>query len=268
MTTLSPADLTQEIRKHWENASENMVDGMGLKPTVRDPFMQDAVESAFLKHLKPGQTLLDVGCGDGEPVARFAEATQSKVVAVDYIPKFVELTKARLPQATVLQGNILKLDELLKDQEAFDVVTTIRCLINLPTWEEQQQGLDQLVKQVKPGGLFITSEGWADGWEALSEIRVQMGLDPMKLVHHNLLINREQLVAYLQGKGMSLVAYHSLGFYTFLSRVLQPMVQSPEPPQHLHKINLVAAQMVNAGIEPTEFDRYGFPGVCVFQKQA
>jgi hypothetical protein len=119
---------------------------------------------------------------------------------------------------------------------------------------------------LEPGGLYLLSEGWTESWAALDKMRERCGLDKMYLVPHNKLISKERLIEHLKPRA-ELVAYESLGFYVFLSRVLQPLVRLPEPPQHLHAINKVAAQLYNLGIAPAEFDDIGYPGVCVFRKK-
>ncbi len=149
----------------------------------------------------------------------------------------------------------------------FDVAITIRCLINLPDEATQFQGVDNIFDCLSPGGLYICSEGWSESWAALDAMRERCGLEKMYLVPHNLLISKERLVKHLAPKA-DLVAYESLGFYVFLSRVFQPMVTAPEPPQHLHPVNKAAHMLSSLGISPSYFNELGYPGVCVFRKKA
>lgn len=263
--------VSEQIKEYWEAKALTPLDDMGLKPTGRDPFLQRAVEWAMLKHIPAGKKVLDVGCGDGVSTKEFARSAKS-VLAIDYVENYVkqaaELCASEgLTNVTCLHGDILKLQETAKPYAPFDVAITLRCLINLPEEKLQFEAIDNIFDCLAPGGLYLLSEGWSESWSALDDCREQCGLDKMYLVPHNKLISKERLIAHLAPKA-ELVAYESLGFYVFLSRVLQPLVMAPEAPQHLHAINRVANDLQRAGIAPAEFDKIGYPGVCVFRKKA
>jgi len=273
-TPVMESDLdrkNEEIRAHWEDVAVNLVDKDGLKRTIRDHNLQEALEEAMLSHMKVGDRLLDVGSGDGSSTAIFARKTQAPVVAVDYVEGFCDLTRQNLAavgakDVTVLQGDARQLDTVLKGIEPVDVALSIRCLINFPTHEEQFAVAEKTLDFVKSGGLYMLSEGWAECWDALDEMRERCGLPRMHLVHHNVLINKAELIERLAPKA-ELVAEHSLGFYSFLSRVFQPMVVAPEAPKHMHPINVMAKKLSSLGIAPAEFDALGYPGICVFRKK-
>lgn len=262
--------VSQEIKKYWESKSLTPTDGEGLRPTGRDSFLQQALEEAISKHIPAGVKLLDIGCGDGASTMVWAKKSKS-VVAVDYVENYVRQAKERSIESgqkniECLHGDVLALQSIVKPYIPFDAAISIRCLINLPDEESQFKAVDNIFDCLAPGGLYICSEGWSESWDALDKLREQCGLDKMYLVPHNLLISKERLVEHLSAKA-ELVAYESLGFYVFLSRVLQPMVTAPEPPRHLHPINGVAAKLFSLGVAPGEFDNIGYPGVCVFRKR-
>jgi cyclopropane fatty-acyl-phospholipid synthase-like methyltransferase len=52
---------------------------------------------AFLEELSDGSSVLDLGCGGGEPVARFLVEYGMRVTGVDSSPAMVALARARLP---------------------------------------------------------------------------------------------------------------------------------------------------------------------------
>lgn len=263
-------NFSEEIKNYWETKSLTPLDDEGLRPTGRDSFLQEAVEEAIIKHLPPGKKILDIGCGDGLSTVAFARSASS-VVAIDYVENYVKQAKELfahegLKNVECLPGDIRILHETVKPYQPFDVAITIRCLINLPTEAEQFRAVDRILDCLPEGGLYICSEGWSESWAALDETRQQCGLGKMYLVPHNTLISKERFVKHLAPKA-DLIAYESLGFYVFLSRVLQPMVMAPERPRHLHPINKVAKQLYSLGIAPADFDEIGYPGVCVFRKK-
>lgn len=263
--------VTEEIKKYWETKSLTPLDSEGLKPTGRDPFLQRVLEEAMLKHIPAGKSLLDVGCGDGTSTAVFAGKAGS-VVAVDYVDNYVkqasELCKREgLSNVQCFAGDVLTIQDTVKSYQPFDAAITIRCLINLPDEKAQFRAADNILDCLVKDGLYICSEGWSESWNALDQYRQQCGLDKMYLVPHNLLLSKQRLIEHLAPRA-ELVAYESLGFYVFCSRVMQPLVTAPEPPRHLHPINKVAKDFYSLGITPSEFDQLGYPGVCVFRKKA
>jgi SAM-dependent methyltransferase len=53
----------------------------------------------FLSHVRPGGTVLDVGCGMGEPLARYLIDRGFGVVGVDASPAMIERCRARFPDS-------------------------------------------------------------------------------------------------------------------------------------------------------------------------
>jgi 2-polyprenyl-3-methyl-5-hydroxy-6-metoxy-1,4-benzoquinol methylase len=53
----------------------------------------------FLTHVCPGGTVLDVGCGMGEPIARYLVDRGVHVVGVDAAPSMIELCRVRFPDS-------------------------------------------------------------------------------------------------------------------------------------------------------------------------
>lgn len=148
---------------------------------------------------------------------------------------------------------------------SFDIAVATRCLINLATWENQQRAIGEILSCLKPGGLFITSEGWADGMSGLNLERERAGLSPIKVAQFNLMIDRTSFEKKMR-ESCRLEAYHSLGLYLFLSRVLQPLLTHPAPPSHTHPLNKAAAKLVKDGIGQDTFLSCDFAGVYVWRK--
>ena len=53
----------------------------------------------FLAHVPTGGTVLDVGCGTGEPIARYLTGRGLAVVGVDASPSMIGLCRARFPDS-------------------------------------------------------------------------------------------------------------------------------------------------------------------------
>src|SRR5579884_1733673 len=88
----------------------------------------------------PGARLLDLGCGTGLDAAHFGERGY-RVVAIDWSPRMIELTRARIYDARLGESDVAhalgihELDQL--DGETFDCIYSnlgpLNCVPNLTT---------------------------------------------------------------------------------------------------------------------------------------
>jgi len=267
--TVEPRKSLAEIEAYWASAAQADTDPDGLRPTARDPFLQEAVEAAIEPHLASDYRLLDVGCGDGASTLRFAQRVGA-AVGIDYIDAFVRranegAARAKATNATFEQASVLDLSSVRRAHGAFDAATSIRCLINLPDWANQAKGIAEIATCVRSGGLYLASEGWEEGMAGLNRMRQAAGLAPIKTVDYNLLLTRSAFEAEV-ARNFEIEAYHSLGFYLVMSRVVQPLVVAPEAPRHDHRINQVAARLSQL-LGRSEFRDCDYAGVYVLRRK-
>lgn len=258
-----------EIRSFWEEASLSHVDKDGLRPTARDPFLQSVVEKAIEERLTSDSMLLDIGCGDGLSTMRFARVVR-KTVGVDYIATFVRtcqnrVTKEGFSNISFEQASVLDLKKVRKNHGRFDAATSIRCLINLPSWELQRNAIREIADSIRSGGILFISEGWRENYEGMNEYRRMLNLPDIPLVDYNLLISRTDFESEIK-KHFKIMEYVNLGLYIFLSRIVQPQYVLPAAPSHTHPLNETAATIVNAGIGKNSFQECDYCGVYVLEK--
>lgn len=256
------------VKAFWTAAAKKATDTDGLRPTARDPYLQLAVESAIEKWLSGGR-LLDVGCGDGLSTLRFARRMK-EAVGVDYIEDFVDRATenaSRHPELAVTfeHGDALDLSSVRRRHGRFNALTSIRCLINLTSWDRQRTALAEFAECLEPGGLLFASEGWTDGFAGLNLRRQRAELPAISLAEYNLMIEREQFEAEAK-RYFELVGYEPMGFYLFISRVFMPKFVSPAAPTHGHPMNKLASDFQISSVDRQGFMDCDYAGVYVLRR--
>jgi SAM-dependent methyltransferase len=76
----------------------------------------------FADLLAPGATVLDIGCGSGQPIARYLSDRGHAVTGIDAAPEMITLFRSNLPeaQAEVTDMRSLKLDRRFGGLVAWD----------------------------------------------------------------------------------------------------------------------------------------------------
>ncbi len=129
----------------------------------KDLSLEKAYLDVIQAHIPASGSVLDVGCGTGEPIAKFFIEQGYQVTGVDASKAMIELCKQRFPQAHWLLADMRTLQ--LPGQ--FDIVLAWHSFFHLPH-EDQKPTLQLLTSYVKSGGLFAFTSGtehsevWSD----------------------------------------------------------------------------------------------------------
>ena len=113
-----------------------------------------------MARVKPGEMVVDLGCGDGRILVAAAGKYKAKAMGVEISPKLVAQAKARIAaeglseQAQVIEGDLLQ-----ADLTGADVVT-----IYLAT-EMNSQLRPRLEKYLKPGARVVSHDFPVPGWK-------------------------------------------------------------------------------------------------------
>ncbi len=100
----------------------------------------------------PGDMVLDIGCGPGAALEAAVAAGADSVSGVDSSPSMVERASKRVPAATVKEGSA---EAIPFDDEAFTAVWSIATFHH---WADQDVGLREMLRVIKPGGAFYLVE--------------------------------------------------------------------------------------------------------------
>jgi SAM-dependent methyltransferase len=112
----------------------------------------------FLARLPEGGTVLDVGCGMGEPIAAYLIESGAQVTGVDSSPSLVELCHERFPGQEWLVADMRALDV----GRRFDGLIAWHSLFHL-TPAAQRPMFRRFAGHLKPGGLLMFTSGNAHG---------------------------------------------------------------------------------------------------------
>lgn len=213
----------EEIKKHWDEraALSNAATGN----TLGDDNLRNLEIEAVAKHLHCGQKVLDVGCGNGFSTLYWARNCGVSITGMDYSSAMIANANEILAAAE--PGMKDRVDFLCADvmdpaalKNEFDVIITERCLINLKSWENQQQAILNIRRWLKPGGLLLLLEGFIDKLNDLNEIRARLGLDAIKVVWHNRFFVMSEMQDFL-GRHFDLIHKDNFGStYMLLTRTI------------------------------------------------
>ena len=121
--------------------------------TACDYNLRDLEIQLALEYIREGDVILDVGCGTGVALRRYATDRQVTAYGIDYARSMVGLASRRVaeeaPRASISIQQA-SATELPFDSESFDVVTSHRCLMALLDWERQKDALRGIHRVLKP----------------------------------------------------------------------------------------------------------------------
>ena len=118
-----------------------------------------AANAAFLaRHLQPGMSLLDCGCGPGTITIGLAEwVAPGKVTGVDLDPKRVQQATeaAEAAGAANVHFQVGDVYQLPFPDASFDVAFMTYVLMHL---KDRQSAVDEVMRVLKPGGIVAARE--------------------------------------------------------------------------------------------------------------
>lgn len=122
----------------------------------------------LVQMLGQGASVLDVGCGTGEPILRFLVERQFRVTGVDASAAMIDIATKRFPQARLMVGDMRE----LAIDERFDATIMWHSLFHL-RHDDQRAMFATLARLLAPGGVLMFTSGteysetWSDNGGAM-----------------------------------------------------------------------------------------------------
>jgi len=112
----------------------------------------------FLAHVQPPRRILDLGCGTGQPIAQYLVDRRAKVTGIDGAKAMVDLFKANVPSARVLQEDMRSLTL----GEQFDGILAWNSFFHL-SQDDQRLMFNVFAAHAKKDTALMFTSGTSDG---------------------------------------------------------------------------------------------------------
>jgi SAM-dependent methyltransferase len=235
--------------EHWDERARAVDDAASVN--IEDVYQRDLELEFVCGQLTGNERLLEVGCGNGFNTTRYRDRVVS-IDAFDFSADMISRANRDHPDPNVRYYQASVLDPSAAPAATYDAVVCIRTLINLADLAAQRASIENLFSWTRPGGLVILIEGFADGFQALGELRRSLGLPTLVPASINSYCAVSDIQDLLDGGGESVATFHT-GTWDVLTRVVLPLIAGPENVQGVgpfHSALLDVAQVL--GNERTE----------------
>jgi predicted TPR repeat methyltransferase len=160
-TQSPPFDLTNEINDQVTESSvidsydkaADWFDGARNKSLVERPVLDSVIE-----RLPDKATVLDLGCGTAEPIARYLIERGFELTGVDGAAAMLSYCRERFPDQTWIQADLSSFET----SERYDLVIAWDSLFHL-SGKDQRRVLDRVGRWTRPGGFLIFNSGTEEG---------------------------------------------------------------------------------------------------------
>ncbi len=146
---------TTGLTLHWASEYAILASLLGLGPDGTNSRM--VVEMA---KIKPGDKVLDVGCGTGglTMTARKYAGASGSAYGIDASPEMIAVARKKAKRSgspTVFEVGLI--EKIANPVATFDVVISRLVIHHLPD-DLKRQGFKEIYRVLKPGGLFFIAD--------------------------------------------------------------------------------------------------------------
>jgi SAM-dependent methyltransferase len=224
-----------QIHEHWKNWAVTY--GTELRATTKTgtakliELAELAKTISSLKESLPiNANILEIGCGNGHNLFSLYEVfPEYKYEGVDFIDEMIssaeQLRQSKLIEKESINfsvGNVLNLECL---SEQYDLIFTVRCLINLNTDILQMNAIANIAEKIKSGGYILMLENSTGSYSRQNYLRTLGGLEKREPAEFNHFMNEELVNNQLNSLGFFKVKSNCFStLHDVVLYVLLPMI--------------------------------------------
>jgi len=219
--------------------------------TSRD-FNLRELEIEFIRsNVCESKRILDIGCGNGYTLLSLAKSIKAEMVGVDFSERMID--GARVLAQQMLDRGVDRPTFQLGDARElkcadgrFDAVISERCLLNLPSRNDQYLVLQEMHRVLAEGGIAALVEGTLQGLERLNKLRVSVGLEAIPDRSEDNVSSLKLDEVEFENRArrfFTIEKKQDFGMYYLLSRVVHPLLVFPEEPRFDARINEIARKV-------------------------
>lgn len=146
-------------------------------------------------------TVLDIGCGSGPVVRRFAQyLTDGEVIGIDPTAKMVELAQKHTEQQTLnvpVRFDQRGAEDLPCDNHSVDLVVAVNSLHH---WQDVPKGLSEIKRVLSANGKLVVID---ELWDEMPEFEKPQNADPETFEHIAQFKNIDTVIAALKTAGFN-----------------------------------------------------------------
>ena len=211
------------IKKYWENNA--IIHGASHWASWGDSYAIDLEVDCVSKYIHDGDNVLDVGCANGySTIQQYKKRPSIYITGIDYSEEMIKAARVANIGGGDIEFAVGDIRGIGYADETFDTVYTTRVLINLPTWEEQKQGIRECLRVTKKGGVVVLSEGFWEPLVKLNAMRMLCGLHPLNEHDFNRYLKQSKLHEFLANIGLSWEVDEFSAVYYLGSRLLRELL--------------------------------------------
>jgi SAM-dependent methyltransferase len=251
-------------KTHWNKyakQNKNNLSGASYDSNLVD--LENYYIFLKLKKFKPN-SLLDIGCGNGQRTKLFSKYVKGKTLGIDYSENMIKQAKTlENTKLSFKNANISNYSDLNK----YDVIVSCRCFINQTSSKNQLKLFQILHSLLKKNGHLIIAEASVEGLKNLNSLRKSFGLDPIEEHWFNLHL-KEKLIFPKISNIFEINDLKRLGLFYYLARVVHPASIFPKEAKKISKINTIATKSQKIFFENDHiFEQFGRHLLIDFNKK-
>jgi len=231
--------MNDHILQFWSSQADKF--GTSHSASWDDNYAIDLEIENIGKYIKEKDKVLDVGCANGYSAIHHLNKNVASITGVDFSEAMIKEAKKNQAACDSPEQLFFEVGDVRKlqfEDNTFDVVYTTRALINLPTWDEQQQGISECIRVSKVGGTIIFSEAFWEPLVLLNSIRTLKSLPPLVEHDFNHYLKQNYLEKKFRSKGIQFEVVDFSSIYYLGSRFLRELVTNPDDyPGYSNPIN-------------------------------